>query len=820
MGNEGGSRSFLPASATEPIKQRNPDEAWTAPLPLGYAVENDPPTRRILRDGRVLAEYPADDTVQERMILLQLLQQGAFNACSLAKAWGLHRNTLGNWGWRYRYFGLDGLVDGRLPARRVVLEEVLREAQQLLREQPRLSETRLGVLLYKRRRVKLPPPTLHWLRAVVFGPKALPLQLNPPTGDGDATEGTTPNEADAEPVTDGPAPAAEQPADVGTKSGPEVVTELEAPASAQAESLPPSSAQGAGGGEGTPSQAGEAEPVTDGPEQLADADTEPEPPVVTELQAHALPQVESLPLPPDTGGAMVRYGGLALVLPFLQQLLDPLEGMLERWWGAMTGYYRPRQLLEAFLLYLLVGYRNPEQTKAAPAQDFGPLLGRTRAPCCATLRARLPALAVRETTEQLQEQLALQYLRLGWVQLGWWLVDGHFSPYFGQQSWAKSWWPQRRMPQRGYIQDWVHDRRGRPLCMHLTQGFECFGDQLALLGQTVGRLLGEAGQPDVPIIVFDRGGYSSNVFTALNAQGVGWVTWLKGAKPLPASAFTQQAEIPGGRDHPTRTVHYACTTHRVEGCNDHVPAIFWHDGDAQHQVALLSNLSHRQPGAWSPPQLITMLSGRWPQENSFKAQVHDLDLDWTCGYAHEPCADTPVPNPRIRAWRRRLGERTAQLRRHMNRPEPTAPKAAARYRRRLGILRGQVTRLQQRIAATPATISYRDTGGAATQQLQPGRGTFFPVLRALAYHLRLQLRDGIAAVFPDYRERDKALRVLLHTPARWVHTPDADWVILQHPSMPRYDRAIARLIDACNTLQPHAPGQPSRPLRFALENRP
>lgn len=131
-----------------------------------------------------------------------------------------------------------------------------------------------------------------------------------------------------------------------------------------------------------------------------------------------------------------------------------------------------------------------------------------------------------------------------------------------------------------------------------------------------------------------------------------------------------------------------------------------------------------------------------------------------------------------------------------------------------------MTRLQRRIATAPATIPYRDTGGAATAQLQPGRGTFFPVLRALAYHLRLQLRDGIAAGFTDYRERDKALRVLLHTPARWVHTPDADWVILKHAPIPRYDRAIARLIDDCNALRPHAPGQPSRPLRFALENCP
>ena len=201
MGNEDDFRSFFSAPTSKPIKQRDPDATWTAPLPMGYAVENDPLMRRIVRDGRVLAEYPVGDNVQERMVLLQLLQQGTFNASSLSRAWGLHRNTLGNWSWRYRYFGLDGLVDGRLPARRIVLEEVLREAERGLREQPRLSATRLGVLLYKRRRVNLPLPTLHWLRSVVFGPRPLALQLRFPVGSDDAADGTAqPETEELEPL--------------------------------------------------------------------------------------------------------------------------------------------------------------------------------------------------------------------------------------------------------------------------------------------------------------------------------------------------------------------------------------------------------------------------------------------------------------------------------------------------------------------------------------------------------------------------------------------------------------------------------------------
>jgi hypothetical protein len=78
---------------------------------------------------------------------------------------------------------------------------------------------------------------------------------------------------------------------------------------------------------------------------------------------------------------------LALVLRPAQDLLDPLQGFLEEHWGG-AWYYRPAQMLLALLLYLLSGYRNPEQVKAAPAPDFGPFLGRRRAPACVTNRER------------------------------------------------------------------------------------------------------------------------------------------------------------------------------------------------------------------------------------------------------------------------------------------------------------------------------------------------------------------------------------------------------------------------------------------------
>ena len=230
-------------------------------------------------------------------------------------------------------------------------------------------------------------------------------------------------------------------------------------------------------------------------------------------------------------------------------------------------------------------------------------------------------------------------------------------------------------------------------------------------------------------------------------------------------------------------------------------------------MALLHNTDCSQPGRWTAPQLIAMLEGRWAQENAFKAMMEHVDIDWTNGYAHESCAQTPVPNPEARRLRTRLSERTAQLRRAMNKPTPRRPDAAARQRRRLGTLRGQVTRLTRRLAQVPTTVAYGSLGRRATSQLQPGRGLLFPVLRAAAYHLRLQLHDHIAAVFPDYREQAKALRALLKTPDRYVHSADADWIIFQRPHLPRYAAAMHAVVIIINA-NPTSARQMSRSLNM------
>ncbi|MCY0884398.1 MAG: hypothetical protein OWV35_00770, partial [Firmicutes bacterium] len=556
----------------------------------GLIIENAPPLRLIRHGDHVVGQYAIGSPVEERFMLLRLVDLGWVTALDLAPRWGLHRNTLGNWAWRYQHFGLDGLVPGRLPGRKERLQQILAVAQAVVqRRGRRVSAAEVGREIEAAGFGTLPRSTLAHLRLTLLLPRQPSIWDGLDAGD---EEGGT-----AAPAPDGP--AAEIPA---PESG-------DAPGAAEGPSLPgmevPSGPDGADEDNRTVvarapvvegEEGGTAAPAPDGPAaempapESGDAPGAAEGPSLPDAEGPSGPDgdeegnrtcaplpgaavVDEVPPAPAPGDVRMQHAGLALVLPQAQALLEPLQDFLEEKWGGRAWYYHPAQLLLAFLLYVLSGYRNPEQVKAAPAPDFGPLLGRRRAPACVTLRRRLPPLAhVPALVEELQARIAQRYLELGWVvaETGGWLLDGHFAPYHGKQPWGKAWWPQRRLAYPGRFSEWVHDLRGRPLFLRVAQGFELFADQIPLIADGLRALLTAAGRAEPVVLVFDRGGYNAEVFRSLNARGVGWVTWLRAKVALPVEAFTAEAELPAaGPGQPPR-VHYACFTCRVPGCHDEV----------------------------------------------------------------------------------------------------------------------------------------------------------------------------------------------------------------------------------------------------------
>ena len=90
-GWQGEPLSFLPVPLQVPIRHLHPRRRWRVTLANGLYVENTPPWRVILLGQRTVAHYSAEDRVQERLALVQLVTQGWMPATAWAAAFGLHR---------------------------------------------------------------------------------------------------------------------------------------------------------------------------------------------------------------------------------------------------------------------------------------------------------------------------------------------------------------------------------------------------------------------------------------------------------------------------------------------------------------------------------------------------------------------------------------------------------------------------------------------------------------------------------------------------------------------------------------------------------
>jgi hypothetical protein len=104
---------FIPIEIQYPIKNLPKNKAWTRKIQPGMFVENVPPMRKIFINYSLVSEYNIGNAEREREAVLYLYLNGACggHVQKLAKIWGLHRNTIGNYIKVYNNLGIKGLSD-------------------------------------------------------------------------------------------------------------------------------------------------------------------------------------------------------------------------------------------------------------------------------------------------------------------------------------------------------------------------------------------------------------------------------------------------------------------------------------------------------------------------------------------------------------------------------------------------------------------------------------------------------------------------------------------------------------------------------------
>ncbi|MGB7982832.1 MAG: putative transposase [Candidatus Nanopelagicales bacterium] len=353
-----------------------------------------------------------------------------------------------------------------------------------------------------------------------------------------------------------------------------------------------------------------------------------------------------------TQGAQLPRVGVLLALPALE-MTGLLKVADEVFPPMRNGFYGLRvTLLMGVFLALLREPRAEGATRLPPA-DLGRVLGLDRAPEVKTLRRKLAELASHGRGAQLQAALGAHHATTRPDAVGFLYLDGHVRVYSGTRQLPKTHIARMRIAGPATEETWVGDAEGDPVMVLTAAPSASLAAELHRLLPDLRALIGPGRRCTV---VFDRGGYSPQVFAEIIAAGFEVLTYYKGTwARSPVDAFTTaDFTAPDSTTH-----HYELAEHDITLPVPSQRATADTPGTPASAVTLRLIVRRSPDGHQTPiltsrtdltaAQVAYRMSNRWRQENYFKyAREHfALDaLDALDSYADHPDDLTRlVPNP-------------------------------------------------------------------------------------------------------------------------------------------------------------------------------
>ena len=518
-------------------------------------------------------------------------------------------------------------------------------------------------------------------------------------------------------------------------------------------------------------------------------------------------------------GSSVPGLGVLLALPCLVE--SGLFRICRKLYGDIgPAFYGLRTTLLTLLLMALLHIKRPEHLKEKDPAAFGRLLGLDRAPEVKTLRRRLTRLAAQHCAEQLGAELARVRVDQRGHLMGFLYVDGHVRAYHGQRPISTNAYVARRhLAMPASTDYWVNDSSGDPLLV-------ITGEVDVALTKAMPRLLREVrdvvGERRVTI-VFDRGGWSPQLFAAMIKDGFDVLTYRKGrCRRINERRFIRRrAKLDG------RWVDYLL----------HDEAVRFLKGRLRlRQVTRLCDGGHQTnviTSRWDlrDIEVAYRMFERWRQENFFKYMREEFLLDALVDYQIEPEDPTrTIPNPERRALDKEIRVARADLAKlerefgaaaannaEQRRPTMRGFKIAhSRLGKQLRKARARVSRLFDQRRNVPKRVEVRELNERAVVKLATERKHLTDIINMIAYQAE---SDLLALLRPHYARADQEGRTLLHelfATEGDMRVSDSELKItlapLSSPHRTHAARALCEILDKTATI---FPGSRLR-IRFAM----
>ena len=752
--------------------------------------------RSVFIGGTPFHTYDLSDSVQHRYCAAQLVESNVAKLCEVVEAFGIQTRSLQRVRRKLREEGIAGLVPkkkgprGRTKAGGAVARRIIKLAGQGISNVQ--IGARLGVCEGTVRsvlkehgihpRAEQPEPRLPSLEAVET-PRSEPAdtQIISPAVDDDVESPAVDDDVESPAVDVNVAcPAADDDVECAaadnTVACPAVDDDVESPAAdddVEATSIP---------------YASDADQLAAMLGFIEEAPVEFQP-------ARQVPSAGVL-----LGMALLSSAGL-------------MEGARQVYGKLNNAWYGLRPVLWTLFVMALLRIKRPEQLKGADPAGLGRVLGLPRAPEVKTIRRKLAELSERGRAADLHRWLARRRAQDHDDALGYLYVDGHVRAYNGKHKIGKAYVTARKSVMRAETDYWVNLSNGQPLLVVHAEADEALTQIMPEILREVRAVIG----PRRAMIVFDRGGWSKDVFRLILEEGFDLLTYRK--EPLsdwPDSRFQEhEATIDG------HTIKYDLADGEFQQRDwPRLRCLAVKRKDGRQTQILCSRYDI------DAAVLAYRMFGRWQQENWFKYMGEQFALDVLVDYATRPDdPDRQVINP---AWRQ-ADKKVKQARAALEKARAVYGDSSLSQRPAavLAALAAEVEEAerayeeqQQRRRETPRQARLGDVDDRDPVKLSYESKLLTDTVKMCAYDVETQLTEMLEGVLCRNEFEGRAVvREIMQTPGDLTLDGGVLHVHLEQLSAPRYTKALMSLCEQLNSLDP-SPPETSFRLRFHVKPRP
>ncbi len=476
-------------------------------------------------------------------------------------------------------------------------------------------------------------------------------------------------------------------------------------------------------------------------------------------------------------------------------------------------WYGLRATIWTLFVTALLRIKRPEQLKGMDPASLGQVMGLPRAPEVKTIRRKLKELAGRAKAAVLHRQLAKRRVKQHEDMLAYLYVDGHVRAYSGKRKIGKAYVTNRKSVMRAETDYWVNLCNGQPLLVVHAPANEGLTKMMKPVIEEVKLVVGDRR----PMIVFDRGGWSKELFRMLMAEGFDLLTYRK--EPLSNWGDERFNERSLKIDGHKVKYELADGTFQKKGW-PRLRCIAVRRKDKRQTQILCTRYDI------DSAELAYRMFGRWKQENWFKYMGEEFALDVLADHGTQPDdPDRLVVNPAWRTFDREVKTARATLQKAeaaYGRVRLSKESREVRRHSAAEVEQAQETygRLCKQRRETPRKIRLGDVSDGDPVKLTYERKLITDTIKMCAYDVETQLTEMLDGIFRrnDFEGR-AVVREIFQTPGDLTLSHGQLHIHLDQLSAPRYTEAMMSLCDQINAMDVTLPETNFR-LRFHVKPRP